>query len=392
MIKRNLAGTLRARAQQYPVVAITGPRQSGKTTLCRAVFPNHAYVSLEAEDLRRYAVEDPRGFLDEYGQGAIIDEVQRAPDLLSYVQGLVDEDPTPGRFVLTGSQHFGLSEVLSQSLAGRVGILHLLPVAWDELTRFEHHPTELLDVLWRGAYPRIHDRGIPADVWLRDYYSTYIQRDVRQLLQVTDLEAFSTFVHLAAGRTGTEVNLSGLGADAGVRHNTARSWLSVLETSFLITRIPAWRRNLRKQQIKAPKLHFLDSGLVCYLLGIRNPEELRHHPLRGQIFESWVAAEVFKARVHQGLDPRLFHFRDAQGPEVDLVVETGSRVILGEVKAGATVNQDYFKGLRRLHDILEDGTDHREVLSRLIYGGNDRQSRSGTDVVPWDQIADLDWR
>ena len=206
----------------------------------------------------------------------------------------------PGRFILTGSQHFGLSEVISQSLAGRVGVLHLLPVAWDELTRFEKHPTGLLDVIWAGAYPRIHDRGIPAHVWLRDYFTTYIQRDVRQVLQVADLEAFATFVRLAAGRTGTEINLSGLGADAGIRHNTARSWLSVLETSFLITRIPAWQRNFRKQQIKAPKLHFLDSGLVCFLLGIRTPEELQHHPLKGPIFESWVVSEVFKAPCASG--------------------------------------------------------------------------------------------
>jgi hypothetical protein len=391
MIERNLAGTLKTRAEQYPVVAVTGPRQSGKTTLCQAVFPDHTYVSLEAEDVRRYAVDDPRGFLAEHGQGAILDEVQRAPALLSYIQGLVDEDPTPGRFVLTGSQHFGLTEALSQSLAGRVGVLHLLPVAWDELTRFEEHPTDLLDVVWMGAYPRIHDRGIPADVWLRDYFSTYIQRDVRQLLHVADLEAFSTFVHLAAGRTGTEVNLSGLGADAGVRHNTARSWLSVLETSFLITRIPAWRRNLRKQQIKAPKLHFLDSGLVCFLLGIRTSEELRHHPLKGQIFESWVVAEVFKRRVHWGLNPGLFHFRDARGLEVDLVVDTGSSVILGEVKAGATVNQDFFRNLRRLDDLLHEEAGHRKIALRLIYGGDHHQSRDAIDVVPWRQITDLDW-
>jgi len=391
MIERNLTSTLRARAKQYPVVAVTGPRQSGKTTLCQAVFPGHAYVSLEAEDVRHYAKEDPRGFLGEYGRGAILDEVQRAPHLLPYLQGLVDEDPTPGRFVLTGSQHFGLSEAISQSLAGRVGVLHLLPVAWDELTRFNGHPDRFLDVIWAGAYPRIHDRGIPADVWLRDYFSTYIQRDVRQVLQVADLEAFSTFVRLAAGRTGTEINLSGLGADAGIRHNTARSWLSVLETSFLITRIPAWHRNFRKQQIKAPKLHFLDSGLVCFLLGIRTPEELLHHPLKGPIFESWVLSEVFKRRVHQGLEPRLFHYREAQGLEVDLVVDLGSRRILGEVKAGATVNQDFLRNLRRFRNALHEAPDGGEVIPRLIYGVYHRQTRTDVEVVPWTEITDLDW-
>lgn len=391
MIERNLTETLRARAEQYPVVTVTGPRQSGKTTLCKALFSDHAYVSLEAEDVRQYAKDDPRGFLREYAEGAILDEVQRAPHLLSYLQGLVDEDPRSGRFVLTGSQHFGLSEAVSQSLAGRVGILHLLPVAWDELTRFADHPTEFLEVIWAGGYPRIHDRGIAADVWLRDYFSTYIQRDVRQVLQVADLEAFSTFVRLAAGRTGTELNLSGLGADAGIQHNTARSWLSVLETSFLVTRIPAWRWNFRKQQIKAPKLHFLDSGLVCFLLGIRNPGELSQHPLKGAIFESWVVSEVFKRRVHQGLEPRLFHYREARGLELDLVVNLGSRKILGEVKAGATVNQDFFRHLRRMQDALHETPQGDEVTARLIYGGDHRQSRTDVEVVPWDEIPELAW-
>ena len=391
MIERNLTGTLKARATQYPVVAVTGPRQSGKTTLCQAVFPDHPYVSLEAEDVRLYAKEDPRGFLGEYPDGAILDEVQRSPHLLSYLQGLVDENPAPGRFILTGSQHFGVSEVISQSLAGRVGVLHLLPVAWDELTRFDDFPTALLNVVWAGAYPRIHDRGIPADVWLRDYFSTYIQRDVRQVLQVADLEAFATFVRLAAGRTGTEISLSRLGADAGIRHNTARSWLSVLETSFLITRIPAWRRNFRKQQIKAPKLHFLDSGLVCFLLGIRTPEELLHHPLKGPIFESWVVSEVVKRRVHLGLEPQLYHYREAQGLEVDLVVDLGSRKILGEVKAGATVNQDFFRNLRRFRDALHQAESGGEVISRLIYGGDNWQKRTDIEVVPWAGITDLAW-
>jgi predicted AAA+ superfamily ATPase len=391
MIERNLAPTLKERASQYPVVAVTGPRQSGKTTLCRATFPDHTYVSLEGEDTRQYAREDPRGFLSEYGQGAVIGEVQRAPGLLSYLQEIVDADPAPGRFILTGSQHFGLSEAVSQSLAGRVGILHLLSVSVDELARFDNPPTGLLDVVWSGAYPRIHDRGIPPDVWLRDYYSTYVQRDVRQVLQVADLEAFSTFVRFAAGRTGAEVNLSALGADAGVRHNTARSWLSVLETSFLLTRIPAWRANLRKQQIKAPKMHFLDSGLVCFLLGIRTPEELRHHPLRGAIFESWVLAEVFKHRVHRGLDPRLFHFRVARGLEVDLLVDAGADIILAEVKAGATLNESFFRGLAQLGGLFEEKDPNRSVHRRLVYGGDLRQTRGGITAIPWNAVAELGW-
>ena len=271
IIDRNLATPLLDRMRHYPVVTVTGPRQSGKTTLCRTILPDRPYVSLEGMDVRLYAREDPRGFLREYSDGAVIDEVQRAPELTSYLQEVIDDDPAPGRFVLTGSQHFGLGEAVSQSLAGRVGVLYLLPPGLDELARFGRPSPSLLDVLWTGAYPRIHDRRIPADVWLRDYFTTYVERDVRSLRNVADLEAFSAFVRLAAGRTASEVGLSALASDVGVRHNTVRAWLSVLDASFLCFRMPAYRSNVRKRWIKAPKLHFLDSGLACHLLGSGPP-------------------------------------------------------------------------------------------------------------------------
>ena len=388
IIDRNLAEPLRRRLRHYPVVTVTGPRQSGKTTLCRTVLPDRPYVSLEGLDVRTYAREDPRGFLREYRDGAVIDEVQRAPDLTSYLQGEVDEDPTPGRFVLTGSQHFGLTDAVSQSLAGRVGVLYLLPPGLDELGRFGAPPPSLLETLWTGAYPRIHDRGIPADTWLRDYATTYVERDVRSLRNVTDLDAFSSLLRLAAGRTATEVNLSALAADSGIRHNTVRAWLSVLEASFLVFRTPAYRRNVRKRQIKAPKLHFLDSGLVCHLLGIRSPEELRHHPLRGQIFESWVAAEVFKAITHCAEEPRLRHFRAAD-TEVDLVVDQGTGLILAEAKSGGTVAPRFFSGMRTLGESLERAG--LAVDRRLIYGGDHLHRRGGADVVPWNRMLEKDW-
>ncbi|WP_423927213.1 ATP-binding protein [Candidatus Palauibacter sp.] len=277
---------------------------------------------------------------------------------------------------------------MSQSLAGRVGILHLLPPGLDELARFGGPPPSLLRALWTGAYPRIHDRGIPADVWLRDYLATYVERDVRSLRNVTDLEAFSGFVRLAAGRTATEVNLSALAGDVGVRHNTVRAWLSVLEASFLAFRVSAYRRNVRKRQVKAPKLHFLDTGLACHLLGIRSPEELRHHPLRGQIFESWVASEVFKAAAHRGEDPRLRHYR-AAGTEVDLVVDRGSRLILVEAKSGSTVAPRFFSGMRTLGEALEKS--ELTVERRLVYGGDLRQRRLGVEVVPWDRMLEMPW-
>ena len=388
IIDRNLARPLRRRLRHYPVVTVTGPRQAGKTTLCRTVLPDRPYVSLEGLDVRTYAREDPRGFLREHRHGAVIDEVQRAPDLTSYLQGEVDEDPTPGRFVLAGSQHFGLTAAVSQSLAGRVGILHLLPPGLDELARFGGPPPSLLEMLWTGAYPRIHDRGIPADTWLRDYATTYVERDVRSLRNITDLAAFSAFVRLAAGRTATEVNLSTLGGDAGIRHNTAKAWLSVLEASFLVLRVPAYRRNVRKRQIKAPKLHFLDSGFVCHLLGIRSPEELRHHPLRGQIFESWVAAEIFKTVTHRAEEPRLGHYR-AAGTEVDLIVDRGMRLILAEVKSGGTVVPRFLSGVRTLGAALEKAG--LAVDRRLVYGGDERHRRDDVEVLPWNRILDVPW-
>lgn len=390
VIDRNLAGPLRDRMRHYPVVTVTGPRQSGKTTLCRAVCADRPCVTLESMDMRAYAREDPRGFLHEFRGGAVIDEVQRAPDLPSYLQEDVDRNPAPGRFVLTGSQHLGLSETVSQSLAGRVGVLHLLPPGLDELARFGGPRPGLLDALWTGAYPRIHDRRIPADIWLRDYFATYVERDVRTLRNVTDLEAFAAFVRMAGGRTASELNLSTLANDVGVRHNTIRAWLSVLEASFLVFRSPTWRGNARKRRIKAAKLHFLDSGLVCHLLGIRSPEELRHHPLRGMIFESWVASEVFKAATHRGETPRLHHYRSA-GSEADLIVDRGMRLILAEVKSGSTVTPRFFGGMRRLAEEIESAGAGFAVERRLVYGGEQRQSRSGAEVVPWNRMLELGW-
>ena len=302
-VRRNLATVLVRIARQYPVVTVTGPRQSGKTTLCRRVFGRLPYVNLERIDERTFASSDPLGFLADHPAGAVLDEVQHAPDLLSYLQAEVDEDPRPGRWILTGSEHFGLSGSVSQTLAGRTGILHLLPLAIDEVRRFPSSPPDLVSTLVAGGFPRIHDQDIPSDRWLGDYVQTYLQRDVRRLLAVGDLEAFTTFMRLLAGRTAQELNLSGLGSDAGVSHNTARSWLSVLEASFLVFRVPAWTRNPRKRLVRTPKIHWMDSGLVCHLLGIRAPEHLQIHPLRGAVFETWVAGEIYKAHAGRGLQP-----------------------------------------------------------------------------------------
>jgi hypothetical protein len=388
MINRNIEPLVRKTAEYYPVVTVTGPRQSGKTTLCRALFPHLKYVSFELIDVREYALRDPRGFLAEHSEGAVFDEIQHAPELLSYLQVEVDARPEPGRFILTGSQHFGLAAAISQTPAGRTAVLCLLPLSLDELARFPSARTELFEVMWAGGYPRIHDVGIPADRWLSDYVATYVERDVRQLTNVGDLRTFSAFLKLAAGRSAQTENSSGLGADAGVSHNTARAWLSILEASYLVMRLPSWQRNLTKRLTRAPKGHFLDSGLLCHLLGIRSPEELRHHPLRGAVFESFVASEIAKHRANSGRERDLFHYRDARGLEVDLVLDRGSSPLLIEVKSGATVSDDFLDPLDRLarHVAQKTGDAPRRAL---VYGGVERQSRTGCEIVPWNELPAL---
>jgi predicted AAA+ superfamily ATPase len=387
-IPRTLQPVAQEAARHYPVVTITGPRQSGKTTLARMAFPGLAYVSLEPLDRQQHARSDPRGFLAEHRAGAILDDVQRVPELLGYLQEEVDLRPDPGRFVLTGSQHLGLGGAVAQSLAGRTAVLNLLPPSLEELVRFPAAPTELWEVIWTGAYPRIHDRGIPADRWLADYVTTYVQRDVRQVLQVGDLASFTTLLTLAAGRTAQELNLSGLGGDAGVSHNTARAWLSVLEAGFLCFRLTPWLPNLRKRLIKAPKLHFFDTGLVCHLLGIASPAQLRSHPLRGAIFESWLASELTKARWHRGHAVHLHHLRETRGAEVDLVLERGQHVSLIEAKSGATLAPDMLRHLLDLDARLSGGA---ELV--LVHGGEGEGIgvRQGVSIVPWRALHSLDW-
>lgn len=391
VVSRTLSSSLRDAAASYPVVTLTGPRQSGKTTLCRAVFSGHEYVSLESLDVRSFAREDPRSFLAQLEDGAVLDEIQHAPDLPSYLQEIVDERPESGRFVLTGSQNLALHGAVSQSLAGRSAMLRLLPLSFDELREFPSPPSEMWDAVARGGYPRIYDRGIPHARWLDDYVTTYLERDVRQVLGVGDLLAFGVFLRLAAGRTAQTLNLSALGADAGVSHNTARSWLSVLEATFVCQRVGAWSRNVRKQIVKAPKLHFLDTGLAAVLLGIQTADQLRLHPLRGPIFESWVVSEIAKHRLHRGMRARLQHYRESRGAEVDLVVDAPERLLLVEIKSGRTIASDWIGPLARLADAIRADEPHRPVEARLVYGGDTAVERQGVRIIPWNRLHELTW-
>jgi hypothetical protein len=391
VVPRRLATKLRSLARRFPVVTVTGPRQAGKTTLCRALFPRHRYVSLEAPDTREYATEDPRGFLGELARGAVIDEVQRAPALLSYLQEEVDARPRAGRFVLTGSANLGLLAGVSQTLAGRTGLATLLPFAHDELLGFEQAPRDLEGTLWSGAFPAVFDRRIPVTEWFSAYLATYVERDVRQVVNVSDLLAFQSFVRLCAGRVGQLVNFASLGSDCGVSHNTARSWLSVLEASYVVVRLAPWHANLGKRLIKTPKLYFVDTGLLCALLGIRAAGQLSQHPLRGAVFENWVVTEILKSRLHRSLPADLHFFRSRSGLEVDVLVDSGAALLAAEVKSGRTIASDFFASLEELRGLLAGSRPPRDLRARLVYGGDTSQKRRKVEVLPWSRVAGAAW-
>ncbi len=387
-IFRDLAPRLEKAAKTAPAITLTGPRQSGKTTLCQAVFPQHPYVSLEAPDVRSFATDDPRAFLAQFPQGAIIDEVQRAPDLPSYLQGLIDADPTPGQWILTGSQNFSLVESVNQSLAGRTEVHHLLPLSRGEAIRFPRYPQSLEGTLFTGGYPRIYDRGLePAD-WIGSYIATYIERDVRTLRNVGDLSAFGRFVQLCAGRTAQLANLSSLADDCGVSQPTAKAWLSILEASFVVFLLPPFHTNLRKRLVKMPKLHFYDTGLACHLLGIRTTEQLVSHPLRGAIFETWVVSEIYKQRTHHGRSGSLSYYRDRSGTEVDLVIEHPERLTLIEAKSASTPSSRFLSSAHKVAAYLQ-GQRPCELFA--VYGGDQHQSRDQGTLVPWAQLQEEEW-
>ena len=384
MIKRNIAPVLLQLATQYPVITLTGPRQSGKTTLTRHLFPDKPYVTLEDPDTRRFATEDPRGFLMQFAQGAILDEIQRAPELTSYLQGMVDADPKPGRFLLTGSHQFELMSQVSQSLAGRTAVLRLLPFTLAEVHRLRGGMAsqDLAQTLLTGFYPRIHDQSLDPSQALADYFATYVQRDLRQLAAVQDLQRFERFVRLCAGRTGQLLNLSSLGNDAGVTHSTARAWIDLLQSSYIVHLLPPWFANTGKRLVKASKLYFHDVGLACWLLGLRSAEQVARDPLWGSLFENFVIMEAMKDRLNSGATAEMYFYRDSEGNEVDLLIPVGTKMHAIEIKAGATINPDYFKGLKTF-------AAHQPAVFAsgcVVFGGANGQNRSDWPVHAWHQL------
>ena len=385
MINRSATLTLKKMAKSYPVITITGPRQSGKTTLARFVFAHKPYVSLEEPDQMEFAQEDPRGFLAQYPDGAILDEVQRCPALFSYIQGIVDKNKRSGLFILTGSQQFGLISKVTQSLAGRVGLLHLLPFSLGELKANGMAPKSLDDALFKGMYPPIYDRKLSPSSWYANYVLTYIERDVRQMVNVRDLTTFQRFVRMCAARTGQVLNLSGLANDCGITHNTAKAWLSVLEASYIIFLIKPHHRNFGKRLIKSPKLYFYDTGLAAWLLGINDAKQMSIHAMRGALFENLMISELLKGRFNKALASNLYFWRDNTGNEIDVLIEKTGTLIPVEIKSGQTVTKDYFTGLKKWLTIADATTGS----SYVIYGGNEGQKRLGIEVLPWRDIAKL---
>lgn len=385
MIPRASFASLRRLARGFPVIALTGPRQSGKTTLAKACFSDKPYVSLENPDEREFAERDPRRFLERFAEGAILDEVQRCPALLSWLQGLVDERGRMGDFILTGSAQFDLLSGVTQSLAGRVGRIELLPLSAIELSAAEQLPGSLDEMLLRGGYPALYDRDLIPGDWFTNYVATYLERDVRQLITVRDLTQFQRFVKMCAARSGQMLNLTSLGADCGVSAVTARDWLSVLEASYLVMRLPPYHRNFGKRLVKTPKLYFLDVGLMAWLLGIREANSIETHALRGALFETYVLGELVKQRYNLGHPADLYFWRDNVGHEVDVLFETPDGLQAVEIKSGSTFAPDWPAGVRKWRAFA----GNEALTPVIVFGGSGRYERESCLVKGWRELNDL---
>ncbi len=385
MIARDAEIVLRKLASQFKAVALTGPRQSGKSTLARTTFPEKKYVSLENPDIRALALNDTRGFLSNLPQGAIIDEAQRVPELFSYLQQVLDESNEKGRFILTGSNNFLMLENISQTLAGRIGYLELLPFCYNEIRKIPNQDLHLNQVIFSGGYPAITFDHVDPEFWFPSYIRTYVERDVRQIKNITNLNLFQKLLYLCAGRIGQQLNLNNLAIECGVDHKTIGAWMGILQASYVIHLIPPFYNNFSKRVIKSPKLYFYDTGLACALLGINVSAQLISHSSRGALFENYVINELIKNRFNKGLRSNLFYWRDVSGHEIDVVLDHGSSVYAVELKSGMTVVPDFFKGLLFWQEL----TKYNKIY--VIYGGEDTQTRSnGIEVIPWNKLDVLD--
>ena len=383
MIKRTAEVRLRKLAATFRSVAVVGPKQSGKTTLCRQVFPQKPYVSLENPDILEFAKTDPRGFLSQYQKGAILDEIQRVPELFSYLQQVLDETKKKGLFILTGSNNFLLQENITQTLSGRIAYLQLLPLSLQELKESKKIKTAYSWHILNGGYPEVIAKRINPVDWYSGYISTYVERDVRQLKNISNLSQFTKLLRLCAGRTGQLLNMTSLANDCGIDQKTVTSWLAILQSSFIIYLLKPYHNNFNKRIIKSPKLYFYDTGVACSLLGINTAKQIFTHSAKGPLFENLLIIELLKERLNKGLQDNLYHWRDKTGNEVDVVADQAGKLTVIELKAGETISSDFFKGLDYFSSLYK-----KTANKLLVYGGKEQQKRSsGTTITPWNELA-----
>jgi len=387
VIAREIEKKIKQLSKKLPVIAVLGPRQSGKTTITKAIFKKHTYVSLEDFEFRQYAQSDPKGFLEKLHNqhGIILDEVQYVPHLLSYIQLYVDTHKKYGYFVITGSQNFLLNASITQTLAGRVSIFTLLPLSIQEMKKSKILEQKTEDAMFTGCYPRIYDEQISPQHWLPDYVSTYVERDVRQLKNITDLDLFQTFIKLCAGRIGQLVNLTSLSNDCGISISTTKAWISLLEQSYILFLLRPHFKNFSKRVVKSPKIYFYDTGLACSLLGITSSKQLSNHYLKGGLFESFVISDIMKQFYNNKMIPPLYFWRDKHGHEIDCIIEKADKLIPIEIKAGKTITNNYFTGL----DYWNKLSGQNPADSIVIYAGDGGQKRSNGTVLSWKNITKL---
>ena len=380
MYKRSLAPILERFSKIYPIISIMGPRQSGKTMLARSHFSHLPYVSFEDFDVQSLFRQDPRAFLSEYKSGAIFDEAQHVPELFSYLQGVVDNSPETGCYVITGSQNFLLNEKITQSLAGRIGVTTLLPLSLVELGM----PSDMDKNIFKGGYPRLYDKQMSSEEFFPSYLHTYVERDVRQVINIENLSTFQTFMKLCAGRVGQLLNMTSLAQDCGISNMTARRWLSALEASYVVFFLQPFYKNFSKRQIKMPKMYFYDTGLACSLLGIENEQQVKKHYIKGSLFENMAILEILKGRLNQAKAPNLYFWRDKTGHEVDLIGEWGGKIKAIEIKSGTTFQPEFIKNVRYFYDLSQkNAAEAVPVQSYLIYGGDYNGELMGTKLLPF---------
>lgn len=383
-IPRQIASIIAAQKNKFPVLALTGPRQSGKTTLLKELFSDYRYVSLENPNVRSFAQDDPIGFLNQYDEKIIFDEVQRVPELFSYIQSRVDESKLMGQYILSGSQNFHLLKNITQTLAGRVALFKLLPLDFTELKRYNLLESSYTRACIKGFYPAIYDREIDPSIFYANYVQTYIEKDVTDLLNIRDLKLFRTFLSLCAGRAGQLLNFSALANECDISHNTAKSWLSILESSYIVFFLQPYYQNFNKRLIKSPKLYFYDTGLLTHLQGIRNTEELEENRLKGNVFENMILAEFQKQNQHRYQLQDHYFWQDSNGHEVDLLMKKGQTFSIFEIKATQTISAGLFKEMDRFEDISTPS----QVNKTLIYGGNENEKRTKHSVLSWQNVSE----